>query len=926
MTDRDENAPPRTTLFVRNLPFDINAQKLEEEFSKFGPIKKAFVVKDKDNASRCRGFGYVQFVLQADTDKALKTKLCIGNRDLKCSYANKKPKHEKRKKIENDESDQTENKNLSNEENIQKDQKASFSSQPNKNIKFKKSIPIIDENIQNVKSSSDEKTKCIKEKLTKSISDPNLQNTENQKPKSDLQRTLVISGLTAKVKRKNIRILCEQFGEIENIVYPVSDRAEVTAFVRFKDFKSTIRAVQKIKGQKVKKSNTLSAVLLTKEGKFPSKKVQQKSRLIIRNLSFKCEEQDIRDSFSVFGKIIDIKIPTKTVNNKSLKIGCAFVQFDNEINAKIAMEKMNLKEIKGRPVVVDWAIEKDEYQSQKKEKEVLPNTNENISQNQENEEKPKKGLKSSKKLIEDFEDSVEKEENQEDDNSMQNDDEGFHDDSNNEDFHDDSNNEDSDDLYKDDDDDNDDDDEFEEKILPKKQLKDAKEGKTVFIRNLSYNTNEEEIEEEFEKFGEIEYCKLVVDQQTGSSRGSAFVKFKEVESAEACVKETSGENQNSVSIDGRALVVSLAVTKGKVNEIVREKMDAKKETDKRNLYLAYEGMITRNSPAAEGLSDADLKKREKALIEKKAKLKNPNYFVSRTRLSVRNLPLNISSIELKDAFLKAVKNDDIKINNVKIMTSKDRKDSKGMPRSLGFGFLEVGVHEHALAILRATNNNPDLFGKNRRPIVEFAIENAKAIKIQELKQKKIAEMQSKTEDSQINKKSERQKQREKKYKRIERYHRKREAKRLEKMKSGLSESKSTLPENDEKLFTKSNASLPKKDVADLLNNKSNKKIKQRKRNISEIKNETNIVLHKNPPRKEREKLDVKKPERPGEKRRNDEENLKFHVKKPRPNIKETVVKKTYQTDEDKFNALVNKYKNKIILNDSEQSAKKKWFE
>merc|ERR1712013_275186 len=35
-----------------------------------------------------------------------------------------------------------------------------------------------------------------------------------------------------------------------------------------------------------------------------------------------------------------------------------------------------------------------------------------------------------------------------------------------------------------------------------------------------------------------------------------------------------------------------------------------------------------NSPAAEGLSDADLKKREKALMEKKAKLKNPNYFIS----------------------------------------------------------------------------------------------------------------------------------------------------------------------------------------------------------------------------------------------------------------------------------------------------------
>ena len=47
MTVHEENTSPRTTIFVRNLPFETSAQKLEEEFSKFGPVKKAFVVKDK---------------------------------------------------------------------------------------------------------------------------------------------------------------------------------------------------------------------------------------------------------------------------------------------------------------------------------------------------------------------------------------------------------------------------------------------------------------------------------------------------------------------------------------------------------------------------------------------------------------------------------------------------------------------------------------------------------------------------------------------------------------------------------------------------------------------------------------------------------------------------------------------------------------
>ena len=144
---------------------------------------------------------------------------------------------------------------------------------------------------------------------------------------------------------------------------------------------------------------------------------------------------------------------------------------------------------------------------------------------------------------------------------------------------------------------------------------------------------EDELSEEFEKYGDIEYCRIVFDQETGRSKGSAFIKFQEKEAAEKCVKEIEAFEQEGkpLSIDGRNVAVSLAVTRGKVNEIARQKAAAKKETDKRNIYLAVEGMIPKNSPAYETLSEADKKKRDKAMSEKKAKLKHPNYFVSRTR-------------------------------------------------------------------------------------------------------------------------------------------------------------------------------------------------------------------------------------------------------------------------------------------------------
>ena len=88
-----------------------------------------------------------------------------------------------------------------------------------------------------------------------------------------------------------------------------------------------------------------------------------------------------------------------------------------------------------------------------------------------------------------------------------------------------------------------------------------------------------------------------------------------------------------ISLDNFKLNVTKAVTRGKAAELAKEKkLDGTKNTrDKRNLYLAKEGLITPGSEAAQGLSKADLVKRQKAEAEKKAKLENPNNFVSTTR-------------------------------------------------------------------------------------------------------------------------------------------------------------------------------------------------------------------------------------------------------------------------------------------------------
>jgi nucleolar protein 4 len=62
------------------------------------------------------------------------------------------------------------------------------------------------------------------------------------------------------------------------------------------------------------------------------------------------------------------------------------------------------------------------------------------------------------------------------------------------------------------------------------------------------------------------------------------------------------------------------------------------------------------------------------------------------------------------------------------------KVTKEFGKSKGFGFVEFKEHSHALKALRVLNNNPSIFTPQKRPIVEFSIENKVALNI---KQKRL---------------------------------------------------------------------------------------------------------------------------------------------------------------------------------------------
>ncbi len=75
-------------------------------------------------------------------------------------------------------------------------------------------------------------------------------------------------------------------------------------------------------------------------------------------------------------------------------------------------------------------------------------------------------------------------------------------------------------------------------------------------------------------------------------------------------------------------------------------------------------VILEGSEAAKDLSKSDLTKRMKAHSEKMAKLAKPHFYISRTRLCVRNLPTAVDEKKLKTLFLEHAANPTAKITQV----------------------------------------------------------------------------------------------------------------------------------------------------------------------------------------------------------------------------------------------------------------------
>ena len=496
------------------------------------------------------------------------------------------------------------------------------------------------------------------------------------------------------------------------------------------------------------------------------KEERQPPKLIVRNLPWSITKPDqLALLFRSYGKVKYATIPSKT---PGLMAGFGFVNIRGRRNAEKAIQGVNGKEVDGRTLAVDWAVEKevwnslnDKTASNEEPVEVHSETEEPKNVDSDDEE----GLEADDDVEEDEEDvEMEYEENFDEDDASS---------------------------------------------LESIEDSSSKQGLTLFIRNLPFTSTDEKLQDHFHQFGAIRYARVVLDHVTERPKGTAFVCFYNKDEGESCLREAPRQSigsqpqiskrhigmkhsilENDLSdssgrytIEGRILHVSRAVDRSEAARLTEEGTHSRdrRDRDKRRLYLLSEGTIPSNSPLYESLPASERQLRESSAKQRKTIIQNnPTLHLSLTRLSIRNIPRSVTSKDLKALAREAVVEfaKDVKAGNRQQLSKEENErggdemkeserlrkskgkgivkqakivyegreggkvsEESGAGRSRGYGFIEYSSHRWALMGLRWLNGHvvktqiasgqsavkEDAQERKKRLIVEFAIENAQVV-------------------------------------------------------------------------------------------------------------------------------------------------------------------------------------------------------
>ncbi|KAJ6500383.1 hypothetical protein C8R45DRAFT_1210184 [Mycena sanguinolenta] len=756
--ERDEDSHG-STLFVSNLPYTATSVDLQTLFSDIAPVRSAFVVTEHGTGVS-KGVGYVSFALKEDAQSAFETIMKDGitlvGRSLRVQWADSKPK-EKGERVKTE----------------SKPRPPPRAHAPHDPLAIRTII------VSGLPAAVDSKVlwkKFRKYPGAEKVDWP-IKNDEGEDDPA------------------TSHVLFTSPNDAQNAV------GKLHAHV----FKGSLLSVT------LKKRLDTLAKPVAKPGKAAAKTVatpSHASRLIVRNIPFTATEQDLRAVFLPYGPVYSIHIPPADPKGKKPETeepgpartkGYAFVWMLSKKDAERAIEgcngltvraglaegmvsdkqkkkkqrrvemKMKMKEAGEvqeehededevddkraveRVIAVDWALSKDKW---KEEKAKMGLGDGDVEMG----DASSSGSGSSSDSDSDGDSDSDSDSDESDSNI------GVHD------------GEDSDPGSS-----GEEDDEDESRMPVKPQLPPPEEGTTLFVRNVPFSATEDELRTLFRAFGPLRYARITVDGSTGRSRGTGFACFwnkddadKVVEQSDLLRLETTGSEApkknpfilpsiltpdpsstlaRSLVLHGRTLDVVRAVTRDVAGKLKEDGERKREKADKRNMYLLREGVILPNTPAADTLTPAEIERRTTSYNARRTLLKsNPALFISKTRLSIRQIPIFVTERLLKRLAIHAVRafQDDVKsgaraelspdelaqvpddedkeddepkkkmskkmllgrrtgVKQAKIVRQSERVDSvTGKGRSKGYGFIEMNKHADALRVLRWANNNLDV--------------------------------------------------------------------------------------------------------------------------------------------------------------------------------------------------------------------------
>lgn len=78
----------------------------------------------------------------------------------------------------------------------------------------------------------------------------------------------------------------------------------------------------------------------------------------------------------------------------------------------------------------------------------------------------------------------------------------------------------------------------------------------IYVSNLSFNVESEDLRDFFSEYGEVTSAKVITDKFTNKSRGFGFVEMSDDAAGEKAIKELNG-----ATVEGRTITVTVAKPK-----------------------------------------------------------------------------------------------------------------------------------------------------------------------------------------------------------------------------------------------------------------------------------------------------------------------------------------------------------------------------